>query len=184
MEPIKVQIWRNFTWAVVTLHFDRFLLSLLCNISAEMYRRVIPQETEEWCKVKKKNWIVLSNTTWIIWWIFTQPLKSLKISVSWALFVQSIEGLSYKNTEKFSFMKLNSHAQFNKPWSCGFKNGMRNWVNFHCNTTKSPKNCTLIGSSYQKHIMFYPEHFIGIMHYDIRMMQHLKENWLVAWKMT
>ena len=27
----------------------------------------------------------------------------------------------------------------NKPWTCGFKNGMRNWVNFHYSTQKSEK---------------------------------------------
>ena len=64
-------------------------------------------------------------------WIFTQALKSLKISFRWALFVQSIQGLSYKNTEELSFMTLNSDANFNKPRPCGSKNDMRNWVNFH-----------------------------------------------------
>ena len=45
-------------------------------------------------------------------WLFTQPLKSLKISFRWALFVQSIQGLSYKDTEDLSFMTLNSDAKF------------------------------------------------------------------------
>ena len=27
----------------------------------------------------------------------------------------------------------------NKPWPCGLKNGMRNWVNFHYSTQKSEK---------------------------------------------
>ena len=43
---------------------------------------------------------------------FTQPLKSLKTSFRWALFVQSIQGLSYKNTEELSYMTLNSDAKF------------------------------------------------------------------------
>ena len=30
----------------------------------------------------------------------------------WALFVQSIQGLSYKDTEELSFMTLNSDAKF------------------------------------------------------------------------
>ena len=52
---------------------------------------------------------------------FTQPLRSTKVSLRWAIFVQSISGLSYKNTEKLSFMTLNI--------DCGFKNGIINWVN-------------------------------------------------------
>ena len=42
----------------------------------------------------KKNWLVVSNTTWGIWWILTQPLESPKISLRCAIFVQSIWGLS------------------------------------------------------------------------------------------
>ena len=38
----------------------------------------------------KKNWLVVSNITWEICRIFTQPLKNLKISLRWALFIQSI----------------------------------------------------------------------------------------------
>ena len=37
----------------------------------------------------------------------------------------------------------------NKPWLCGLKNGMRNWVSFHC-STQSLKNCTLMGSFLSK----------------------------------
>ena len=36
-----------------------------------------------------------------------------------------------KNTEDLSLMALNSDAKFEKPCSCGFKNCMKNWVNFH-----------------------------------------------------
>ena len=44
--------------------------------------------------------------------LVAQPLKSLKISFRWALFVQSIQGLSYKNREELSFMALSSDAKF------------------------------------------------------------------------
>ena len=32
-------------------------------------------------------------------------------------------------------------SNLNKPWPCGFKNGLRNWVNFHYSTQKSEKLC-------------------------------------------
>ena len=35
-----------------------------------------------------------------------------KISFRWALFVQSIQGLSYENIEELSFRTLNSDAKF------------------------------------------------------------------------
>ena len=59
----------------------------------------------------KKKWLVVLNMTGISW-IFTQQLRSLKISLWWALLVQSIQGLSNKNTEELSFMTLNSDAKF------------------------------------------------------------------------
>ena len=53
------------------------------------YRRVISHE-----RSLKKKWLVVSNMTWEILWIFTQPLKSPKNSLWRAIFVQSIWGLS------------------------------------------------------------------------------------------
>ena len=35
-----------------------------------------------------------------------------KFALQWALFVQSISGLTKKNTEKLSFMTLSSDAKF------------------------------------------------------------------------
>ena len=52
---------------------------------------------------------MVSNMIWEIWWIFTQPLKSPKISLRWAIFVQR---LRWKNIEELSFMTLNSDAKF------------------------------------------------------------------------
>ena len=54
----------------------------------------------------------------------------------------------------------------NKLRPCGFKNGMRNWENFD-ESTQSLKTCTLMGSFFQKHIMFQLENFRGIICHDI-----------------
>ena len=43
---------------------------------------------------------------------FTQPLKSLKASFRWVLFVQSMQDLSYKNTEALFFITLNCDSKF------------------------------------------------------------------------
>ena len=42
----------------------------------------------------KKKWNVVSNMTWGILWIFTQPIKSSKILIQSTISVQSIWGLS------------------------------------------------------------------------------------------
>ena len=83
--------------------FDGFLLSKSYKVSAKRYRRVISHEAEE-CAKFKKNWLVVSN--------LTQPPKSLKISFPWAPSTQSIQGLSYKNTEGLSFMIVNNNEIF------------------------------------------------------------------------
>ena len=124
----------------------------------------------------KKNWLVVSNMTWGIWWIFTQPLKSLKNVFWWALFVQSIQGLSYKNTEA-----LWRRTVMYKIW---LNPDLAVPKNPDLGALKSLKSCTLMGSFCAKHIIFQVENFIRIMSWHWRAMQSLKYNWLVAWKMT
>ena len=57
----------------------------------------------------KKNWLAVSN---MIGEVFTKPLKSLKISFQWALFVQIIYDLRHKKAEEISFMSMSSDAKF------------------------------------------------------------------------
>ena len=113
------------------LHFDWILLSKAYKDLDEKIQTNYVSWHWRLIQNLKKKWLVVSNMTWGIWWIFNQPLKSLKTSHQWGIFVQSIWGLSLKNTEELSFITLNSDAKLNKPWPCGFKSGMRNWVNFH-----------------------------------------------------
>ena len=52
--------------------------------------------------------------------------------------------------------------KMNKLWPCGFKNGKRNWVNFHYRALNNLKNCTLTGSFCPKQVMLQLENFISI----------------------
>ena len=152
------------------LHFHGLLLSKSYKVSVKKVQKSYILWHWRVMQSLKKNWLLVSNMKWEIWWIFTHPLKSLKISLRWALFVQSIQGLSYKNTKELPFMTLNSDARLEyKPWPCGFNNGMRNWVNFHF-IFKSLKNCTLMGSFSPEHIMFHLKSFKGII-------CHVTEEW-------
>ena len=58
-EPIKVQIWWNFTWAVkIFLKFCTLMGSFCKNhikFQLKKYRRVISHDIEEWCKVLRKT---------------------------------------------------------------------------------------------------------------------------------
>ena len=56
--PIKVQIWWNFTLAVKSLKFYSLMGSFCPNnikFQLKKYRRVMSHDTEEWCKVWRKT---------------------------------------------------------------------------------------------------------------------------------
>ena len=58
-EPIKVQIWWNFIWAVkIFLKFCTLIGSFCKNhmkFQLKKYRRVISDDIEEWCNVYRKT---------------------------------------------------------------------------------------------------------------------------------
>ena len=118
------------------------------------YRRV-SHDTEEWWKVWRKTG--LQFQTWQgIWWIFTQPLKSLKISLRWDIFVQSIKVWDKKYSEQWCKISVNLDLVLSKlAWGIG-------WT--FIKALKNLKICTLMGFSCSK--------------------RNWRENWLVAWKMT
>ena len=63
-------------------------------------------------------------------------------------------------------MALNSDAKFEKPLHCGFKNSMKNWVNFQHQSTQKTENCIFMVSFCPKHILFQLETFRGFMCHD------------------
>ena len=114
----------------------------------------------------RKNWLVISNMTWVIWGIFTQPFKSLKITLTWALFVHKVyrvwakkyRGVIFHDTEQWCKIWINPDLVVSKmAWGIGLT---------FIRALKSLKNCTLTGSFCPKHIMFQVENFIGIMCHD------------------
>ena len=72
------------------LNFDGLLLSKLYNVSAKKVQKSYLSWYWRVMLSLNKNWLVVSNMTWEIWWIFTQALKSLKISLQWDLFIHSM----------------------------------------------------------------------------------------------
>ena len=71
----------------------------------------------------------------------------------------------------------------NKPLPRGFKNAMRNLVNFNQSTQKSEKlyfDRLFLSKAY---VSAWKFHRIYVSLYW-KVMENLKENWLVAWKMT
>ena len=103
-EPVKVQIFETFEcsgqFSPNSCHFwnkSVFLNFLhLSSVSWDItplyffdWNFLYFQQKWQWRVMLnlKKIWLLVSNMTWEIWWIFTQPFKSLKISFRWALSV-------------------------------------------------------------------------------------------------
>ena len=162
-EPIKVQISWNLMWAFESLKLCTLMGSFCPNHVQFQHRRVISHETEEW----------------EIWWIFTQPFKSPKIA-----FCPNYKGLSWK---KYRWVIFHDIGQWYKilinlelvvsklVW------GIR-WTFIKAH--KSIKICILMGSFCPKHnnsARTFQRNFVSL-HWKV--MQNLKENWLVALKMT
>ena len=131
-ESVKLQIWWNFTWAVESLKICLLLGSCSPNhikFQLKKYRRVISHDTEEWCKVSRKNelWFqvwheefgVFSTNHSKVWKCHFDGLFLSKVYKVWAQKIQ-------KSYLSWQWTVIES---FNKPWPCGFKTGMRNWVN-------------------------------------------------------
>ena len=74
-KPFKVSIWWNFTWAVESLKLCTLMSSFYPAKSTEELSLMILRSDANFTK----NWTMVSNMTWGIWWIFTQPIKNLKI---------------------------------------------------------------------------------------------------------
>ena len=94
------------------LHFDELLWSKSYKVSAKKVQKSYISWHWRVMQRLKKNWLVVSNITWKIWWIFTQPLKCPKILLQWAIFCPKYMRFELKNTKELSFMILNSDAKF------------------------------------------------------------------------
>ena len=74
------------------------------------------------------NWLVASNITWGIWWIFTKPLKILTISFQWVLYDKVYKVLATKMQRSYFSWHQTVIQHVKKPWPCGLKNDIRNWM--------------------------------------------------------
>ena len=102
---------------------------------------------------------------WGIWWIFNHPLKSLKISLWWALFIQSIKvwGLIFHDIEQ--------QCKVTQKWLKAIKSQSEN---LHFDRLLLSKGYKVLDEKVQK----------SYLSWHWRMMQSLNKNWLLVPKMT
>ena len=168
-EPIKVRIWRNFTWAVKNLKFYTLMGSFCPNhkmFQLKKYGRVISHVNEEWCKVWRKTdlWfqIWLSNMNLVNFHPTTQKAQNF---FSMGYFcpkhtrfeLQKYGGVIFHDTEQWYKIWINPDLVVSK---IAREIG---WT--FVRALKSLKDRTLMGSFCLKHV-FQIENFIGITYHD------------------
>ena len=101
-------------------------------------------------------------------------LKSQKFSLYWDPFEQITFSLSWRSTEELSFMKLKRDTKFREELTSSFKTDTKNVTNFDLSTRLLNKLYIVWAKKAQR----------SCLSWHWRVMQNLKKNWLVAWKMT
>ena len=106
-----------------------------------------------------------------------------KLELWWDPFVQSRKGITLKFKDKLYVMTMKNNAKFEEELTFHFKSDMRNLSNFDSSTQKSKKmlfNWLL----WPKYIMFELRKVQrSYVWWHWRLMQNLKEKWLVLSKM-
>ena len=115
--------------------------------------------------------------------VFTRAPESVKIW--WNLFVQSRKDMTLKFTEELCVMTMKNNAKFKEELTFHFKTDMRNLTNFDSSTWKSKKIALYNWLLWPKYIMFELRKVQrSYVWWHWRLMQNLKEKWLVLSKMT
>ena len=123
----------------------------------------------------------LPKMTWGIWQMFTRALESLKIGTMMASFCQKLKMYELKIYRGIMSWQWRMMQKLKRNWLCQFKNDMRNltWAlenlkNLHINGLLLTKVYNVWAKKVQRSYVWW--------HW--RLMQSLKENWLVISKMT
>ena len=112
---------------------------------------------------------------------FHERLKVSKLGLWWDPFVQSRKCLSSKFTEELCVMTMKNDTKIEEELTCRFKIDMRNLTralkslkNLHFNGLLVTKVYNVWAKTVQR----------SYLSWHWRVMQNLKKNWLVVWKMT
>ena len=133
----------------------------------------------------KSNWLVVSKLIWGIWWVLTWALESPKNfhfnglfwSKAYIFWAKKCRGVIFHDTEEWykiwrgiNLWFQNWHEKFDKFWP---------------EHLKVSKIFTLMRSFWAKYILFELKKVQrGYLLWHWRVMQNLKRNWLVLWKLT
>ena len=98
------------------------------------YRGVIFHDTEESCKIWRKNDLWFGKWHEEFGKFSPEHWKVSKLGLSWDPFVQNRKCMSLKFTEELCVMKMKNDAKFEEELTCQFKIDMSNLINFESST--------------------------------------------------
>ena len=129
------------------------------------YRRITFHDTEEWCKVWRKTDFLFQKRHEECGKFSNNHSKVQKFNFD-LLFLSNVNEIWAKEIQRSYLSWQWTGMQIShKSRPSGFKNNMRNWVNFPC-STQSLKNCSLMRYFCPRHTMFQLKHFGRTMCHD------------------
>ena len=111
----------NFNFKSENLHFDVLLLSMAYELSAKKVQTNCLSRNWRLIQTLKKNWLFVWQMTWRIGWISTRAVASLKTCTLMGYFCRKCVMFDLKKYKGLVSWKM----------TYGFKNDIRNWVNFN-----------------------------------------------------
>ena len=133
----------------------------------------------------KKNWLVISNMTWGIWWILTRPTtQKSKNFTSMGYFCpkymsfepKKYRGVIFHDTEQWCKIWITLTLRFQK-----WHEELGELSLEHSKSEKLYIDGLFLSKAYNVSARKFQRNYVS---WHWRVMQNLKENWLVAWKMT
>ena len=114
----EISCEQSKVWSFALSHF---LFSKSFKVSAKKYKRVKELNTDLWFQIWYDKFAKFLTNQSKVWNMFFDGLFLSKVHKVWATIIQR----SYLSWHWTVMENLN------KPWPLCFKNGLRNWVNFH-----------------------------------------------------
>ena len=148
------------------------------------YGGVIFHYTEKWCKIWRKTDCGLKNYMRKFGNFSPEHSKVSKLGLWWGPFFQSGKCISLKFTEELCVMTMTNDAKFEEELTCHFKIDIRNLMNFDPSTWKSKKIALQLPPLTKVYNVWAKKVQRSYVWWHWRLMQNLKENWLVLSKMT
>ena len=141
------------------------------------YKKAMFDGTEDWCKIWRNTDLSFQKWQEEFGKFSPEHSKVSKLRLWWDPFIQSRKYMSLNFTGELCVMTMKNDAKFEEELTCRSSKLTRR-------TRKSQKICTLMGCFWPQYTMFELNEYRGAVWWHWRLMQNLKENWLVLSKMT